>query len=104
MDLGISLLERGQYATAREVFLRLQAAQANDARVWYLSALAEGLTSGDWKGEARKLAERGLECERAGHPSTAQVDAALATRTPIKGQDWIASLRSRILSVSDRDR
>jgi predicted Zn-dependent protease len=103
MDLGIHLLERGQYASAREVFLRLQVAQPNDARVWYLSALAEGLTGGDWDGAAKRLAEKGLECERAGHPSTARIDAALATRTPIKGEDWIASLRRRVLSVRNND-
>jgi Tetratricopeptide repeat len=90
LDLGIGLLERGQYASARELFLRLQVARPDDARVWYFSAIAEGLTSGDWDGEAQRLAKKGLECERAGHPSTARIDAALATRTPIKGEDWIA--------------
>ena len=99
MALGIDLLQRGQQATAREVFLRLQVAHPNDARVWYFSALSEGLTSGNWDGEAKRLAEKGLECERAGHPSTATIDAALATRTPIKGEDWIASLRRRVLSA-----
>lgn len=101
MDLGISLLERGQFASAREVFLRLQVAQPDDARVWYLSALAEGLTKDDWTGEARRLADRGLECERAGHPDTARIDAALATTTPIKGQDWVASLRRRVLGTGN---
>ena len=101
LDLGIHLLERGQYASAREVFLRLQVAQPDDARVWYFSALAEGLTSGDWDGEAKRLVEKGLECERAGHPSTARIDAALATRTPIKGEDWIASLRRRVLNAGN---
>ncbi len=99
MDLGISLLERGQFASAREVFLRLQVAQPDDARVWYLSALAEGLTKDDWTGEARRLADRGLECERAGHPDAARIDTALATTTPIKGQDWLASLRRRVLGA-----
>ncbi len=101
MDLGISLLERGQFASAREVFLRLQVAQPDDARVWYLSALAEGLTKDDWTGEARRLADRGLECERAGHPDTARIDVALATTTPIKGQDWLASLRRRVLGAGN---
>ena len=104
MDLGIGLLERGQYATVREVFLRLQVAQPDDARVWYLSALAEGLARGDWDGEARRLAEKGLECERAGRPSTTQIDAALATRTPIKGEDWLASLRRRVIGAGNAAR
>jgi hypothetical protein len=102
MELGISLLERGQYASAREVFQRLQLAQPKDARVWYLSAMAEGLTSGNWDGTAKKLAEKGLERERAGTPPAARIDAALATRTPIRGEDWIASLRRRVLSAHDR--
>jgi hypothetical protein len=78
-------------------------AQPDDARVWYLSAPAEGPTSGNWDGEAKRLAEKGLECERAGHPSTARIDAAPATHTPIKGEDWIASLRRRVLSASNND-
>jgi hypothetical protein len=97
MELGIVLLERGQFASAREIFQRLQVAQPGDARVWYLSALAEALTSGDWNGEAKKLAEKGLECERNGTPSTDQIDAALATRAPLKWEDQIASLRRRVL-------
>lgn len=100
MALGIGLLERSQYATAREVFLRLQLTRPDDARVWYLSALAEGLTGGDWDGAARKLADRGIECERAGHPPRARIDAALATSTAIKGEEWIASLRRRVLGAS----
>jgi hypothetical protein len=101
LELGISLLERGQFASACEIFQRLQVAATNDARVWYLSALAEGLTSGDWDGLAKRLAEKGLERERAGTPSTAQIDTALATRTSTKGESWIASLRRRILGVND---
>jgi hypothetical protein len=99
LDLGTELLERGQYASAREIFLRLQLSQSDDARVWYLSALAEGLTSGDWSGQAKRLAERGLECERTGHPSTASIDAALAMPTAMKGTDWLASLRRNVFGV-----
>jgi hypothetical protein len=99
MQLGISLLEHGQYVQAREMFLRLELSIPKDARVWYLAALAEGLTSGRWDGEAQRLAEKGIERERAGTPSTAQIDAALATTTPIRGQKWLASLRQRILGA-----
>ena len=90
-------MERGQFASAREIFQRLQVAQPGDARVWYLSALAEALTSGDWNAEAKKLAEKGLECERKGTPPTAEIDAALATRASLKWEDQIASLRNRVL-------
>jgi hypothetical protein len=98
MKEGIELLERGQYAGARLIFVRLQVAQPDDARVWYFSALAEALTYGSWDGEPKRLAEKGLECERAGHPSTAEIDAALATNVPIKGEEWMASLRRRVLN------
>jgi hypothetical protein len=99
MKDGIDLLERGQYAAARLIFVRLQVAQPDDARVWYFSALAEALTYGSWDGEPKRLADKGLECERAGHPSTAEIDAALATSGPIKGAEWIASLRRRVLDA-----
>jgi hypothetical protein len=104
MDQGIALLESGQFAPARDVFLRLQVAQPDDARVWYYSAIAEGLTTGDWDGKAMRFAERGIECERAGHPSVARIDAALATGSPIKGQDWVALLRQRARSPGSAPR
>ena len=59
MELGITLLERGQYASAREVFLRLERAQPRNVLVWYFGALATGLTSGDWNGEAKQFVEEG---------------------------------------------
>jgi hypothetical protein len=99
MKEGIELIERGQYAAARLIFVRLQVAQPDDARVWYFSALAEALTYGSWDGEPKRLADKGFECERAGHPSTAEIDAALATSVPIKGAEWIASLRHRVLDA-----
>jgi TolA-binding protein len=100
MELGITLLERGQYVSAREVFLRLERAQPRDALVWYFGALATGLTSGDWNGEAKQFVEKGIERERAGTPPTAQIDAALATRTPIQGEPWLNSLRRQALNAN----
>ena len=42
---------------------------------------------------------KGLECDRAGRPTIAEL-YALATRTPVTGVDRIASLRRRVLGVS----
>jgi chaperonin cofactor prefoldin len=98
MELGVTLLERGQYASAREIFMRLELAQPRDARVWYFGALAAGLTSGKWDGEAKQFVEKGIERERAGTPSTAEIDAALATRKPITGESWLNSLRRNALN------
>ncbi len=100
MELGITLLERGQYASAREVFLRLERAQPRDALVWYFGALAAGLTSGDWNGEAKQFVEKGIERERAGTPPTAQIDAVRVTRTPIEGEPWLNSLRRQALNAN----
>lgn len=99
MELGVTLLERGQYASAREVFMRLELAQPRDARVWYFGALAAGLTTGKWDGEAKQFVEKGIERERAGTPSTAEIDAALATRKPITGEPWINALRRKALNA-----
>jgi hypothetical protein len=104
IEQGISQLERGEFALARATFSSLQAVQPDDARVWYLSALAEGLTSGNWDGEAKRFAEKGLECERAGHPSTSTVDLTLATRTAVKGEAWLASLRAGMRRTRDGER
>ncbi len=99
MELGVTLLERGQYASAREIFMRLELAQPRDARVWYFGALAAGLTTGKWDGEAKQFVEKGIERERAGTPSTAEIDAALATRKPIRGEPWLNSLRRKALNT-----
>jgi TolA-binding protein len=102
MDLGISLLQRGQYVSAREVFERLQNADPRDARVWYFAALATGLSTGKWDGDAKKFADEGIELERKSSPSTADVDAALATRVPIEGVPWLNSLRRRALTAKTK--
>ena len=68
--------------------------------MWYFGALAAGLTSGDWNGEAKQFVEKGIERERAGTPPTAQIDAALTTRTPIEGEPWLNSLRRQALNAN----
>ncbi len=97
MALGVTLLERGEYASAREVFLRLELAEPRDARVWYLGSLATGMATGKWDGEAKSFAEKGIERERAGTPPSAEIDTLLATRSSIKGVPWLNSLRRKSL-------
>ena len=86
MEMGIHLLEQGQYESARKIFDGLQRSEPSDARVWYFGALAVGLASGDWDDEARHLVEKGLERERAGTPPAAAIDAALVTPPAHKGR------------------
>ena len=70
------------------------------------AALAVGLVSGDWDDEARELAQKGVERERAGMPPTSEIDASLATRTPIKGATCstpFAGILSASTERHDRD-
>jgi hypothetical protein len=100
MALGIQLLKKGQYASARTIFDGLQNREPTDARVWYFGALAVGLVSGDWDDQATELALKGLERERSGTPPTDQIDATLAKLGPFKGEGWLNSLRRRFVSVN----
>ena len=93
LDLAIGLFQAGQYAQARQVLWRLRREYPKDARVWYFSALANALASGVWEGETEALVEKGVECERSGTPSKAEIDTALAVLTPDTGGDWLARHR-----------
>ena len=98
IDLGIRMLEQGQYESARTLFERLQTLEPDDARVWYFGAIAVGLVSGDWEDRAKELAEKGLDRECAGTPPGPVIDAALATRVPLLGEPWLDALRRRELN------
>lgn len=95
LKLADGLLGEGHYAQSYRVLRRLQRAQPRDARVWYLSALAYGLSSGKWDDEAERLAAQGAKCERAGHPSRRDIDDALAGLHSNSGKNWIASRRAK---------
>lgn len=96
LKLAGGLLREGHHSQAYEVLRRLQRERPNDARVWYLSALANGLATGKWDGKTKELAKRGLECEREGHPSSSEIDHALAGVSSAFGNDWLASQRSNV--------
>ena len=96
LKLAAGLLREGHHSQAYEVLRRLQRERPNDARVWYLSALANGLATGKWDGKAKELAKRGMECEREGHPSRTEIDHALSGVSSAFGNDWIASQRSDV--------
>ena len=64
---------RGSILEAKEAFARLQAANPDDARVWYFSALANGLATRDWKGESERLVDhRRRRRRRPGSPDRGQ--------------------------------
>jgi TolA-binding protein len=102
MGQAISLFKQGKYAEARDAFARLQGVAPDDARVWYFSAIANGLASRDWKGESEKLVAAGMAREKAGKPDKARIDAAFADLTTATGKDWLAFYRSRAASAPDQ--
>ena len=70
-------------------------AHPDDARVWYYSALANGLATKQWKGETEELVNKGVDCEKSGNPAAAEIDAAFSNLTKANGQDWLAYYRKR---------
>lgn len=93
MKLAAGLLREGHSTQAYEVLRRLQRERPNDARVWYLSALAYGLATGEWNAKAKRFAEQGVACERAGHPSSDQIESALSGFSADSGTSWLAKQR-----------
>lgn len=97
MKQAIALFKKGQYGKAEDVFRKLQLSRAQDARVWYYSALAHGFATNQWDGETRRFVVQGADCEREGKPPTPQVDAAFADLSPAQGKDWLTSYRSQLV-------
>jgi hypothetical protein len=89
---GADLFKAGKYKEAAEVFKKLEAGSPKDARVYYYAALANGLTTGDWKTDTLKIAARGAELEKAGEPRPAEVDAAFSA-LPATLKPWLAYFR-----------
>ena len=95
MEPAVDLFKQGKYAEANAAFAKLQAAYPDDARVWYFSALSNGLATRNWKGESEKLVATGMAKEKAGTPDKAKIDAAFGDLTTLSGKDWLAFYRNR---------
>jgi TolA-binding protein len=91
---GIDLFRAGKYREAIDAFKKYEAASPTDARAYYFEALASGLISGNWQGDAVKLAARGAEIEKTGATKAADIDAALADM-PANLKSWIAYYRAQ---------
>jgi len=96
MKLGVELFQQGKYIQAREVFRRLQRARPHDARVWYYSALANGLITRVWDGKTERLFEKGRECELAGDLPSEQIDAAFADLKQPEAKQRLEDYRGHI--------
>lgn len=91
---GVELLGRNEFTAARDVAGQLREGAPNDARVWYLSALANGYVTNQWRGETETMVSRGVELERAGMPEKAQIDRAFAS-LPDGVLKWLNAYRQR---------
>ncbi|HET6881182.1 MAG TPA: hypothetical protein VFI31_13565 [Pirellulales bacterium] len=96
LNLAAGLLREGHYSQSYEVLRRLQRARPKDARVWYLSALANGLATGNWDGKTKQLAEQGIACERSGRPSHIDIDETLSGIDSAEAMSWMAELRKDV--------
>jgi TolA-binding protein len=100
LEPGITLFQSKKYDEASHYFEDLTKSDAGDARAWYYAALARGLASRDWKGEAEALVNRGVDREKAGSPAKPEIDSAFAALTPETGRDWLAYYRNRARDAS----
>ena len=97
MAEGIALFKTGKYPQADDIFRKLQLTRPADACVWYYSALAHGFATGGWDGDTRRFVEQGAERERAGLPSTSQIDTTFAGLSQIQGKDWLSAFRAQLV-------
>jgi len=95
MEQAADLFKQGKFAEAKAAFTKLQSVFPDDARVWYFSALANGLATQNWKGESERLANLGLAKEKAGTPDRAKIDAVFANLSAANGKDWLTFFRKQ---------
>lgn len=100
LDQGIRLLQQARAVEALDVLRSLENQDPNDARVWYLAALASGDATDDWDGEARRQVLRGLALERRNLSSSALVDRTLDRLEGhnVRGLDWLKTYRKQGLA------
>jgi TolA-binding protein len=100
LEQAIQLFKLGQYPIAANILAQLRKTHPEDARVWYFSALANGLTTGQWDGSTRQFAEKGAQREREGTPPRSVIDRSLDGVTRTQGSDWLRSFRGRMVRQS----
>jgi hypothetical protein len=103
-DLGVELFQEGRYAQAREVFRRLQRVRPHDARVWYYSALSNGMVTNVWDGETKRLFEKAIDRERAGMPASERINATFEKLKPAKAKQELSRYRGRVVEEPRAER
>jgi regulator of replication initiation timing len=92
---GTALFREGRFLEARDLFLKQTVEAPDDARNWYYAALANGFATNNWGDETIRLVTRGIDREKAGTPSRAEIDAALAEVNQPQGKEWLHGWRQR---------
>ncbi len=95
LSAGLIAFREKRFAAAASEFRSAASAGPDDARAWYFAAIAHGLATNDWKGEAEALVLKGVALEKAGTPTPAEIDAALSELTRETGKDWLGYYRAR---------
>jgi TolA-binding protein len=93
LDEGIKLYKGGKYKDADTFFSKLTATNPEDARIWYFAALSNGFATNQWTGKPAELVLKGIEREKAGTPSSSEIDAAFGDLTKNNGKDWLSYYR-----------
>lgn len=92
---GATLFREGRFVEARDLFVKQTVESPDDARNWYYAALANGFATGNWGDETVRLVTRGIDREKAGTPSRAEIDAAFAELNQPQAIQWLQGWRQR---------
>jgi TolA-binding protein len=90
----LAQFKQNQFQPANDELAKLRDQYPSDARVWYLSALANGFATGTWTGETTQLVTKAVELEKAGTPGREAIDAALTGLNPSATQ-WVNFYRQQ---------
>jgi predicted Zn-dependent protease len=89
---AVALFKAGRYKEANEILKTTEENDPKDARVWYYAALSAGLATNQWLGDTQKLVMKGVEREKAGTPSTKEIDDEFS-KLPGSQKNWLAAYR-----------
>ena len=95
LDEAIQQFKDEDYQGARDALIGMTEDGSDDARVWYYAALANGKATGDWKGETERLVRRAVELEKAGSPSSEEIDAAFNDLGQREFSAWLDFFRGQ---------
>jgi len=79
---AVELFKAGKYKEASQLLKTTEENDPKDARVWYYAALSAGMSTNQWRGDTEKMVRKGVEREKAGTPSAAEINTEFAKLSP----------------------